>query len=67
MVTTQGLLLDMDVTGVLNFRDGESVLVSGAIRRITAKEVSIKLKKPIPLRKIMAEQRAMIQRQKAAS
>lgn len=64
---SKGLELEMDVSGALNFRDGESFLVHGIIRRLTNTEVSIKLKSPLPLRKIMSEQRSLIQKQKSAS
>ncbi len=67
LVSSHGLELGMDVSGAMNFRDGESFLVHGVIRRLTDTEVSIKLKGPIPLRKIMSEQRLLIQKQKTAS
>lgn len=47
--------------GSLTFLDGESFLVFGTIQRVTEDQVSIQLRKPIPLRIIMAEQRRIIQ------
>ena len=47
--------------GSLTFFDGESFLVFGEIKRVTEETVSIQLRKPIPLRIIMAEQRRIIQ------
>ncbi|MBM4315993.1 MAG: hypothetical protein FJ116_00765 [Deltaproteobacteria bacterium] len=47
--------------GSLTFQSGESFLVFGTIQRVNANTVSIELKKPIPLRIIMAEQRRLIQ------
>lgn len=47
--------------GSLTFQSGESFLVFGIIRRVNTDTISIELKKPIPLRIIMAEQRRLIQ------
>jgi PilZ domain len=48
--------------GSLKFSDGESVLVFGSVRRVTEDSISVELRKPIPLRIIMAEQRLLIQK-----
>lgn len=55
-----GLKVEMDISGSLTFRDGESFLLHGKVIRIDDNKVSLTLKKPIPLRKIMSEQRALI-------
>ncbi len=47
--------------GSLTFTSGESFLVFGTIKRITEDSLSIELKKAVPLRIIMAEQRRLIQ------
>lgn len=48
-------------SGSLTFHDSESFLVIGKITRVTADSIAIQLRKPIPLRIIMAEQRRLIQ------
>ncbi len=57
-----GLSIDESVAGTLNFRDGETFLLRGTISRVSADDVILKLKTPIPLRKIMEEQRLIIGR-----
>lgn len=47
--------------GSLTFIDGESLLIFGVIKRVTEDTLSIKLKKNIPLRIVMSEQRRLIQ------
>ncbi len=48
------------LAGTLNFPDGETYLVRGGITRLSDADVSVKLKTPLPLRKIVAEQRELI-------
>jgi hypothetical protein len=48
-------------SGSLTFFDNESFLVIGKVTRVTADSIAIQLRKPIPLRIIMAEQRRLIQ------
>lgn len=59
--TTKGLTVDMEVTGSLNFRDGESFLVHGTLMRVSPNEATVKLKRAFSLKKIMSEQRRLIQ------
>lgn len=53
---------ETDVTGSINFRDGESFLVHGVIQRNEGTEITVKLKTSFSLKKIMSEQRRLIQR-----
>ncbi len=46
--------------GSLTFPDGESLLVFGIVQRINEEQVSVQLRRPIPLQIIMAEQRRII-------
>lgn len=50
------------IIGTLNFENGESFLLRGTISRLTDHDVTITLKTPVPLRKIVAEQRELITR-----
>lgn len=59
----KGMKIDDDVIGTLTFEDGEVFIVRGPIVRIQKSDISVKLKKAaIPLRKIMSEQRRLIQK-----
>ena len=49
-----------NVAGALIFEDGDSFLIRGNVIRLSDKEASLKLKTPLPLRKIVSEQRVMI-------
>lgn len=71
-ISEQGLLIQVKnssptvkvgggFTASLTFPDGESMLVFGNIVRVNEDKLSIKLRRPIPLRIIMAEQRRIIQ------
>ena len=57
-----GFKLDDSVTGSITFVDGESFLVYGIVKRVSSGDVSLVLKRPIPLRKIVEEQRRLIQK-----
>ena len=52
----------LGVSGSVTFPDGESFLIYGEVKRVNDKEVSISLKRPIPLRKIVEEQRRMLEK-----
>ena len=55
-----GFTIGNHFAGSLTFADGESFLVFGTIIRILPEGIVVELKKPIPLRIIMNEQRRMI-------
>lgn len=59
--TLKSLEVSLDMTGSLNFRDGDSFLVHGTILRIVGQTITVKLKHAFSLKKIMAEQRRLIQ------
>src|SRR5438552_2054468 len=54
--------LQDEVVGTLNFTDGESFIIRGNVSRVNEGEISVNLKVPIALRKIMAEQRILIEK-----
>lgn len=64
---TSELSIHNTITGTLNFKDGEVFLIRGTVTRLTHDEVGLKLKTPIPLRKIMSEQRTIIGKHTKAS
>ena len=51
---------EKEITGSVTFQDNESFLVRAAVQRNTKENISVVLIKPLPLRKIMAEQRYLI-------
>ena len=52
-----------DVVGTLTFEDNESFIIRGPVIRVQKEHISIKLSRAaIPLRKIMAEQRRLLQK-----
>ena len=55
-----GITVEMGLSGSLTFKDGESFLIHGTVKRVVGNEISILLKKPLPLRKIMSEQQKLI-------
>ena len=67
MGTTEGLKEQMEISGSMQFRDGETFLIHGSLQRILGSQVVVHLKGRIPLRKIMSEQILIIQKQKDAS
>mgnify|MGYP001575257581 CR=1 FL=1 len=50
------------ISGTITFEDNESFIVNGTAMRVTDQEVSVRLKKEIPLRKIMSEQRRLLRK-----
>ena len=54
------------VAGSVQFPGGESFIVTGEILRVSGSDLVIRFKKNFPLRKIMAEQRRLIQKYKVA-
>jgi hypothetical protein len=62
--TVTGLYEGDEVSGTLTFPDAtkEAFIIRGSAARIVSGTVSVKLHTPLPLRKIMAEQRRLIQK-----
>ena len=57
-----GFTVGQSASGSVTFADGESFLIHGSVARVTDSDVSLNLKRAIPLRKIMAEQRRLIEK-----
>src|SRR5688572_21133124 len=59
--TVEGMGNGDEVSGTLTFPEpeSESFIVRGTVTRVESGEASIKLKTPLPLRKIMSEQRRL--------
>ena len=64
--STSGFTKGLTVSGAMHFTDGESFLVSGEVLSVRGSDVVIQFKKGFPLRKIMEEQRRLIQKTKGS-
>ena len=53
---------DQQFTGVLRFRDGETVSIEGVVQRFEGKEIVLNLSSGVSLKRMMAEQKRLLQK-----
>ncbi len=60
--TAGNLSAGMVIHGALTFNDRETFVIHGTVRRIAGNEIALQLRQPIPYRKIISEQRRLLQK-----